>query len=64
MFVPGVMAIDVIVIVAIMISAFIFAYILTAIIGEWRSKRRARSAQRQTPHHRVWDRASSSRSNF
>jgi hypothetical protein len=46
-FMPADMAIDAIVIVAIMISAFIFANILTAINGDWRSQRRARSAQRQ-----------------
>ena len=41
------MAIDAIVVVAIMVSAFIFVYILTAIIGEWRSQLRTRSDQRR-----------------
>ena len=55
-------AIDAIVVVAIMTSAFIFAYILTAIMGQWRSQRRARSDQRQRRAARhAWDRASSAR---
>ena len=47
MFVLQDMAIDAIVIVLIMVCAFVFAYILTAIIGEWRARHRAWSAQRQ-----------------
>lgn len=50
------MAIEAVLIVVIMIGAFIFAYILTAVIGEWRADRRARSAQRQR-HQRHTQRA-------
>jgi len=46
------MAIDTIVVVAIMISAFILAHILTAIIGGWRQHRRAAIDQRQRPAQR------------
>jgi len=56
------MAIDAIVVVAIMISAFLFTYIVTAIIGEWRSQRRARSDQRQRRAPRqAWGHASTTR---
>jgi peptidoglycan/LPS O-acetylase OafA/YrhL len=56
------MVIDALVIVAIMISALIFAYVLTAIIGEWRSQRRARNGERrQRAARQAWDRARSAR---
>jgi hypothetical protein len=62
MFVLQDMAIDAIVSVAIMVSAFILVYILTAILGEWRSQRRARSARRRRPVARhAWDHAGTSR---
>ena len=41
------MAIDTIVVVALMISAFLFACILTAIVTGWRHHRRAETDQRQ-----------------
>ena len=41
------MAIDALAIVAIMLIVFIFGYVLTAIVGEWRSEWRAGSARRR-----------------
>ena len=56
------MAIDVIVIVAIIIGAFIFGYIFTSILGEWRSQRRSRSDRgRRHAARQAWDHAGSAR---
>ena len=41
------MAIDTIVVVVIMVSAFVLAYFLTAIIAGWRQDRRAEVDRRQ-----------------
>jgi peptidoglycan/LPS O-acetylase OafA/YrhL len=52
------MAIEAFMIIAIVAIAFIFAYILTAIVGEWHSARRARSSRRRRRAPRqAWDRA-------
>jgi hypothetical protein len=56
------MVIEALVSVAIMVSAFILVYIVTAIIGEWRSQRRARSARRRRPVARqAWNHAGTAR---
>ena len=43
------MAIDTIVVVVIMVSAFVLAFFLTAIIAGWRQHRRVEVGQRQRP---------------
>ncbi|MCX6363300.1 MAG: hypothetical protein NTW58_03860 [Actinobacteria bacterium] len=56
------MVIDALVIAAIMVCAFIFVYILKAIVGEWRSHRRACSTQRRSLAARqAWDHAGTPR---
>jgi hypothetical protein len=42
------MAIEALMIVAIVAIAFIFAYMLTAIIGDWQADRRARSSRHRS----------------
>jgi len=42
------MAIEALMIVAIVAIAFIFAYLLTAVIGDWRADRRARGSRRRS----------------
>jgi ABC-type uncharacterized transport system YnjBCD permease subunit len=54
------MAIDTIVVVVIMVSTFVLAYFLTAIVAGWRQSRRAeidrrqRRAQQYSRQHRGW----------